>query len=322
MFVAVFVLSLFVVPLAFTEEAYGDDDGPVSYLDQLSGKEATVFGILADPYNNGGVLTGIEWSPVTVTGDIDEDTVASVAKLMVLEDPGRYYWLWTTPTLNENTLTFTPVEGFENEESFEEMEKFAKEVKSELKQDPLVEDVARAVDKKLRERTEYVADEDKPSVGTAFGAIVLKEADSFGFAAAFNYTIKEIYGDSIKVLTVAGKLHDSEGYSQHAWNVVRNAEKIWYGADVALNKTNNTDDYVMVASNDEGNPLGWTFAASHQQDMSGYTGLKTVIDVPEPHMKDTSTEPPTTLEKYGSHVFVITIITVLCIVMIVYSRRG
>ena len=322
LFVAVFVLSLFLVPLALTEEAYGTPDFDV-YYDQLPDDEKAIFGILADPYGNGSAPADNDWNPsVTVTADAE--TVESIAKLMVLEDPGRYYWLWIAPVLNEdNTLTFTSVEGFDVAEFEEETENFVKDVKSGLEQDHSFVDAAKAIDVKLRAKVKYVDDEDKPHAGTAYGAIVLGEADAFGFAAAFNHAVKKFYNGGFDVLTVAGKLHDSEGYSMHAWNVAKNAEGTWFGVDVALNKINNTGEYAMVASNDKGSPLGHTFASSHQQDLPGYTGLKILFEVPEPHMREIlPPEPPTMLEKYGSHVFVITIITVLCIVMIVYSRRG
>ncbi|MGI6472354.1 MAG: transglutaminase domain-containing protein [Candidatus Methanomethylophilaceae archaeon] len=322
--VAVFVLSLFMVPLALADEAYGAPESFVAYHDRLSKEDSAIYEILANPYGDGTVPTGSTWAPsVSLPSGTTSDAVGSVAKLMVLEDP-RFYWLWIAPVLNDdNTLTFAPVEKLNTDNPLKEMEDFVKDVKSELKQEYTIEDAARAIDAELRKGAKYADGENKPSAGTAFGAIVLGEADAFGFAAAFNYAIREMYNDAVKVLTVAGKLHDSEGYSQHAWNVIKSAGDDWYGVDIALNRTENTDAYVMKASNDKGNSEGYTFAASHQQDLPGYTGLMTVFDVPEPYMKEIkSPEPSTAIEKYGPHAFVITIITVLCIVMIVYSRRG
>ncbi len=324
MFVAVFVLSLFMVPLALDGEAYGLPGGTVGYYDGLSDDEKSIYKILAEPYGDDTVPTGEVWkSSESVSAGTEVETIDSIAKLMVLENPGLY-WLWAAPELNDDdTLTFFPVDGLDKENPLKVMEDFVKELKSDLDQEHSIEDAVRAIDAKLRAKAKFAGENAGTVAGTAFGVIVSGEADAFGFAAAFNYAIKELYSGTVDVLTVAGKLHDSEGYSEHAWNVIKDAEGVWYGVDVALNKIENTDAYVMRASNDKGNSAGYTFAASHQPDLPGHTGLMAYFDIPEPYMREIlPPEPPTAFEKYGPYVFVITIITVLSIVMIVYSRRG
>lgn len=326
LFVAVFVLSLFIMPLALTDEAYSLPDGFVSYYDKLTTEEKEIFDLCEKPYGNGETPLDRDWEQTTdsVSGT-DQDTVNMVAKLMVLENPGLY-WLWIPPTLNgDDTLSFTPVDGFDSE-SLDAMESFVNQIKANLEIGHSVKDAATAVNAKLTANTKLVVSSENNTTGTAFGAIVLGEADAFGFAAAFNYAMNglELYGDdNVNILTVVGKLHNSKGYDEHAWNLVRDADGDWYGVDAALNKKENTGSYVMTASNDRGNKEGYTFAASHQSGLSEYLDSDTFFDVPEPYMREIiPPAEPTAFEKYGPYVIVISIISVLCIVMIVYSRRG
>lgn len=306
-----FVLSLFMMPLALTEEAYASSDGFVYYHDKLTDKEKKIFD-----------LCEFENTSDTVPADTEQETVTMVAKLMVLENP-KLYWLWVSPTLNDDgTLSYSFIDGFDPDPPGA-MESFVNEIKSELDIGYSVKDAATAVNAKLTANTKLVESSENIATGTAFGAIVLKEADSFGFAAAFSYTMNELYGDgNINILTAVGKLHNSEGYDEHAWNLVRTEDK-WYGVDTALNKKENSNSYVMTASNDRGNSEGYTFAASHQPGLSEYLESNTFFETPEPYMKEIlPPEEPTTFEKYGPYVMVISIITILCIMMIVYSRRG
>ncbi len=310
------------VPLALTEEAHATPAESFLYHTKLSDEEMEIFEILKDPYGDGTEPTGDIWEfSVPVPEDTESKVVESVAKLMVLEDP-RLYWLWETPLLNEDrTLEFTPVEGFNIEDSLEKMNVFVGEIKSE-RESPELSDTVKIIDRKLREKAEF-ADNDDTVAGTAFGAIVKGKANSFGFSAAFNYAIKEVYGDGLDVLTVVGKLHNSEGHVLHAWNVVRDANGTWYGVDIALNKIDNTNSYIMKASNDRGNSEGYTFAASHQPYPSEYLGLEILFDIPEPYKRDIlPSEPPTILEKYGSHVIVLIIVSILSILMIVHARKA
>lgn len=312
------------VPLALTEESHATPEESFLYHSKLSDDEMEIFEILKDPYEDGSKPTGDTWndSVAVVPEGTESKVVESVAKLITLEDPGLY-WLWAAPVLNEDlTLKFTPVYGFDTEDSLEEMNAFIEEIKSEQELEHELGDVVKIIDGKLREKVEFT-DDDGTVAGTAFGAIVEGKANSFGFSAAFNYAIKEIYDGRLNVLTVVGKLHNSEGYTLHAWNVVSDADGTWYGVDITLNKVDNTDSYIMKASNDRGNSEGYTFAASHQSYPSEYLGLEILFDAPEPYKREIlPPEPPTILEKYGSHVIVLIIVSILSILMIVHARKA
>ena len=326
MIILALILPLFIVPLSLVDTSYGQQSPEFkSYYDQLSDAEKEVYDVCVDPFGDGNPM-GYTWSVLTSTGTVsatEQGTVDIAAKVASLDNPG-YFWLWNIPKLNEDkTLTFELIEGFDKDAHVKEMKEFADQARMDAGTDPSFSAVINAIDSKLREKAELAGTvEDEPSADNAYGAIVKGKANSLGFAAAFTYCFKEIYGDDEgkDVVTIYGKLVDTLGSQEHAWNAVNEGEG-WFGVDVALNEKLGVSTYLMMSSNARGYNTDYTFEASHQPNMAALLG--THMFTPDiQYVKPVPPPEPSFLEKWGSHIIIITITAVLCAVLLAFARRS
>lgn len=313
----VFLASFLVLPLALADSSNATTDF-TSYGDQLSADEIIVYDACVDPFEDGSDPLEKNWNdsnPTPTVGVIDQSIIDIAVKAASLDHPG-YFWLLKEITYNGSTLSFD-ISDLDLDAN-NKMKSFA----SSIEGDTISEKIA-AINSKLRSEVEYVEylpEDDDYNVldGTAYGAIINKKANAYGFAAAFTFCAEELY---IKAVTLCGELNDPDSSKPHAWNVVQ--DEGWYGVDVALNKQKETNTYLMMAAYDHGYQTDYTFKVSHSANMSSYLGTDVVINTPV--LKVREIEPPiepTLLEKYGQHILVITIITILCVVMFTYAKRG
>lgn len=321
------ILPLFIVPLSLVDTSYGQQSPPEfkSYYDQLSDAQKDVYDVCVDPFGDGKPMDN-EWSVLTSTVTVsatEQGTVDIAAKVASLDNPG-YFWLWNNPKLNEDsTLTFEFINEFDKDIHVTEMEEFADKARIDAGTEPSFSAIINTIDSKLREKVELETTvEDEPSADNAYSAIVKGKASSLGFAAAFTYCFQEIYtGDEGKdVVTIYGKLVNTLGSQEHAWNAVNEGEG-WFGVDVALNEKLDVSTYLMMSSNSQGHNTDYTFEASHQPNMAALLGIH--IFTPEiQYIKPIPPPEPSFLEKWGSHIIIITITAVLCAVLISFARRS
>lgn len=317
--VLMFLASFLVLPLAIADSSNAVTEF-TSYGDQLSEDERMIYGVCIDPYQDHSVPLDRDWDdPSPTVSIIDMKVINTAVKAASLDYPS-YFWLWATPILDEYTLSFfVPEFDITTIEVITQMKAFVSNISGET-----VSEKIAAIDSELRSKVEYVnhVPEDDVSYdlldGTAYGAIVKGKANSYGFAAAVTFCAQEL---DIDVITIFGELNDPKDSKVHGWNLVQ--DEGWYGVDVALNKEKVTDTYVMMAAYDLGYKTDYTFKASHNANMSKYLDKSDVIFAPELHIRiiEPPTEP-TFIEKYGQEILVIIIITVLCVVMLTYVKRG
>ncbi len=314
--VLMFLASFLVLPLAIADSSDAITEF-TSYGDQLSIDERMIYDACIDPYQDDSDPLAKEWNDPTPTVSITDMKVINTAVKAASLDHPSYFWLWKTPTLDEDTLTFF-VPDFEitTIEVIKQMKAFASNISGET-----VSEKIATINSELCSKVEYVPEDDGSYDlldGTAYGAIVKGKANSYGFAAAVTFCAQE---SGIDVVTVCGELNDQKDSKVHGWNLVE--DEGWYGVDVALNKQKDTDTYVMMAAYDLGYKTDYTFKASHSGNMSKYLEKNEVVFTPELHIR--TIEPPTEptfIEKYGQEILVIIIITVLCVVMFTYVKRG
>lgn len=324
--VLAFIVPLFMIPLSLVDTSYGQESLEfTSYYDQLSVAEKSAYDVCVDPFNAKDPKTDT-WTELTSDKEVsnlvtEQATVDMAAKIASLENPG-YFWLLNAPELNaDKTLTFDI--GEFNKDDLETIKLFANQARIDAGTDPSFFAVISAIDSKLREEVELArANETGPSLDNAYGAIVEGKADSLGFAAAFKYCLQEIYkeDDDKDVVTIYGKLVSTQGSESHAWNAVNEGEG-WFGVDVALNKKFNVSTYLMMASNTQGHQTNYTFEASHQPDMGVLLG--NYIRTPDIQYVEPPPPPELTfLDQWGSHIIIITIIAILCVILLVFARRS
>lgn len=316
----VLVVPFLFLPLASADSSEAEVTDFTSYYSQLDDEEKAVYDAVGTQPNaeNG-------WT-ATLSAEATADSVKHAVAAAYLDDPGKI-WLWMVPTDLANTyvydqtaktITFTLLTGVSSSYT-EAMKNFAEGL--EIQADTSASEAVSIINSKLRNVAEYTDDTDNPLYYTAYGAIVLGKANSFGFAAAVKYCASNNTINNYDVALVCGKLNDPDGSYSHAWNVVRDTDA-WYGVDVGLNEEKDTNTYLMKASNDHGYNTDYTFAASHDPDISNYIGTNVVIDTPELFVRPPEVVPePTFIEKYGGDIVIITIVAVLCIVLAFFARR-
>ncbi len=316
----VFLASFLVLPLTIADSSYAVSES-TWYGDQLSGDEKTIYDACIDPYEDGLNPLDKEWignGPTPVVSVIDQVIIDKAVKVASIDNPG-YFWLWKAPTIVDGKLSFD-VSDINTVVFVTKMKAFASAMSGNT-----VSEKMTSIDSELRSKVEYYnVPEDNvnydPLNGTVYGAIINSKANSYGFAAAVTFCAKEL---GVEAVTICGELNNPDGSKAHAWNTIKNENGDWYGVDIALNKQKNTARYIMMAANDHGYQTNYTFKASHSADMSSYLVTDVIINTPELHVR--IFEPPaepTFIEKYGPHILIITIITVLCVVMLTYVKRG
>ena len=316
----VFLASFLVLPLALADSSNATTDF-TSYGNQLSDDERIVYDACVDPYGDGSDPLEKNWNDTTpapiAISSTDLNIINTAVKAASLDNPS-YFWLWNDPVLIGSDLSFVIPFDTDTTEIINQMKSFA----SSIEGDTISEKIA-AINSKLRSEVKYVEyspEDDDYNVldGTAYGAIINKKANAYGFAAAVTFCAQEL---NVKAVTLCGELNDPDSSKPHAWNAVE--DEGWYGVDVSLNKQKETNTYLMMAAYDHGYQTDYTFKVSHSANMSSYLGTDHVINTPV--LKVREIEPPiepTLLEKYGQHILVITIITILCVVMFTYAKRS
>ncbi|MDN5357586.1 MAG: hypothetical protein PWR17_755 [Candidatus Methanomethylophilaceae archaeon] len=316
----VLAVPLLFLPLASADSSEAGTTDFTSYYSQLDDEEKAVYdAICAQPNADNGWTAALS---IEVTADSVKHAVAAA----YLDDPGKI-WLWMVPTDLANTYIYDEMNGtitFElltgvSSSYAESMEDFAEGLG--IQADTSASEAVSIINSKLRNVAEYTDDTDDPLYYTAYGAIVLGKANSFGFAAAVKYCASNNAVNNYDVALVCGKLNDPYGSYPHAWNAVRDAYA-WYGVDVGLNEEKNTNTYLMKASNDLGYNTDYTFAASHDPDISSYIETNVVINPPELFIRPSEADPELTfIEEYGEDIVIITIVAVLCIALAFFARR-
>ncbi len=315
----VFVSPLLFLPLLTADVSEAGVADFTSYYSQLEDDEKVIYDSISTvPSSENG------WS-VTLASEADANSVKHAVAAAYLDDPGKI-WLMKVPAdlagayvydQSSKTVTFSLPEGIS--ESYEQsMADFADRI--EIQTDTSVSEAMKLINSMLRTSAEYTEDTDNPLYYTAYGAMVLGKANSFGFAAAVKYCADNSAAD-YDVAVVCGKLNDPDGSYSHSWNAVRGSEG-WYGVDVGLNELEDTSHYLMKASNDHGYNTDYTFEASHDPDISGFMETGSVINSPELYIRPAEVPvEPTFLDKYGGDIVIISIIAVLCVVLAFFARR-
>jgi transglutaminase/protease-like cytokinesis protein 3 len=314
----IFVSPLLFLPFVTADSSEAGTEDFFSYYSQLDDEEKAVYDAIANsPSSENG------WS-VTLVAEADADSVKHAVAAAYLDDPGKI-WLLKVPAdlvgsyvydPSARTVTFSLPDGVSD--SYEQsMADFAGSIG--IQADTSVSEAMRLIDLRLRSSAVYTEDTDNPLYYTAYGAMVLGKANSFGFAAAVKYCAEN--SATYDVAIVCGTLNDPDGSYPHSWNAVRDSEG-WYGVDVGLNEKKDTSHYLMKASNDHGYNTDYTFAASHDPDISGFMETGSVIKSPELYIRPTEVPvEPTFLDKYGGDIVIISIIAILCVALAFFARR-
>ena len=227
--VLVFLASFLVLPLTIADSSNATVEF-TSYGDQLSGDGKIIYDACVNPYEDGSDPLNRDWTdPTPIVGVIDIKIINTAVKAAMLDNPG-YFWLWKTPVVDGNTISFVvPEFDVDTAEIVSQMKNFV----STINVDTVSEKIA-AINSELRSNVEYVSEDDEDYDilnETAYGAIINKKANAYGFAAAVTFCAREL---DIKAITICGELNDPNGSKAHAWNLVN--DEGWYGVDVALNE--------------------------------------------------------------------------------------
>ncbi|MDD3351843.1 MAG: hypothetical protein PHY89_05260 [Candidatus Methanomethylophilaceae archaeon] len=315
----VFVSPLLFLPLVTADSSEAGTANFTSYCSQLDDEEKAVYDVISTvPSSENG------WS-ATLAAEADADSVKHAVAAAYLDDPGKI-WLLKVPADLAGAYVYDPaaktvtfsLPDVDSASYGQSMADFAGSIG--IQTDTSVSEAMMLIDSKLRSFSEYTEDTDNPLYYTAYGAMVLGKANSFGFAAAVKYCADSSVA-SYNVAVVCGMLNDPDGSYPHAWNAVEGSEG-WYGADVGLNEEKNTAHYLMKASNDHGYNTDYTFAASHDPDISGFMETSSVVNPPELYIRPAEVPvEPTFLEKHGGDIVIISIIAVLCVALAFFARR-